>query len=122
MSSDAAYSAEAMWCLDSGTLEERGGVSDAAPYDDLLIRIRADDADAFKALIVSLAQPLERYAFRFSTSGDAAKDVVQDVFAHIWAQRHSLHVRGNFRTYLYAAVRNRALDVRKHRAAETARF
>jgi RNA polymerase sigma-70 factor (ECF subfamily) len=49
-------------------------------------------------------------------SADAAEDVVQDVFAALWAARGTMQITTSVRAYLYAAVRNRALNVRKHQA------
>jgi RNA polymerase sigma-70 factor (ECF subfamily) len=126
MSTDAAYLAEVLWCLDSG---EPGGFSGdrvaerhAERHSELLVRIRRDDAAAFDELISLLAQPLVLYARRFSASIDDAQDLVQDVFLWVWEQRHALEVRGSLRAYLYTAVRHRAFDVRKRNDAEAARI
>src|SRR4029077_15894820 len=49
-------------------------------------------------------------------SAEAAEDIVQDVFAALWSARGSMKITTSLRAYLYAAVRNRALNVRKHEA------
>lgn len=46
---------------------------------------------------------------------DAAEDIVQDVFLQLWRLRECGETFANPRTYLYSAVRNRAL---KHAAHE----
>lgn len=106
-----------------------GDASDDGPWTalhaghaDLVRRIREGDASAFETLVLALSRPLEAYACRLSGSRDAAKDLVQDVFAHLWEHRARLTVRGSVRGYLFTAVRNRALDVRKHDRAEGARL
>jgi RNA polymerase sigma-70 factor (ECF subfamily) len=88
----------------------------------LVPQIKGGDQAAFEALVVATAGSLEAYARRFSRSNDAAEDLVQDVFARLWEQRTTLVIRGNVRGYLYAAVRNRALDVRRRDAADAARL
>jgi len=106
---------------------DAGGDADAsaeaqAHLGRLVARIRANDHSAFEALVVATARPLEAYARRFTRSGDAAQDLVQDVFARVWEQRAALAIRGSVRGYLYAAVRNRALDLRRRDAADEARL
>jgi len=122
MSTDAAYLAEVLWCLDPRGSDDAATRSGAERYAELLARIRADDGSALTELIGTLTRQLVHYARRFSSSADDAEDLVQDVFVWVWERRHELAVRGNFRTYLYTAVRHRALDVRKHRNAEAARI
>jgi len=72
----------------------------------------------FKAHYAALC----RFAHPFVRSTDAAEDIVQDVFAALWATRHSVAIGTSLRAYLYAAVRNRALNNRRHQtvAAEWA--
>ncbi len=85
-------------------------------------RVRAGDESAFEELILAFSSPLVGYARRFVANADIARDVVQDVFAHLWLQRETLRIRGSMRAYLYTAVRNRALDVRKSSQAELRRL
>jgi RNA polymerase sigma-70 factor (ECF subfamily) len=122
MSTEAAYLAEVIWCLDPKGSDDTVGQLAAEQHADLLLRIRADDVSAFDELMAVLAQPLVLYARRFSASAEDAQDLVQDVFIWVWEQRHVLTVRGSFRTYLYTAVRHRALNVRRDRNAEAARI
>ncbi len=76
------------------------------------------DARAFEALVLAYAEPLTIFAWRYVRSADAARDLVQDVFASMWEQRDTLVVRGSVKGYLYATVRNRALNAAKHAAVE----
>jgi RNA polymerase sigma-70 factor (ECF subfamily) len=87
-------------------------------YAGYIARIRAGDIAAFETLVVELSSPLVAYARRFTVSHDAARDIVQDVFTHLWTNRSSLTGLGGTRAYLYRAVRNRAFDVRKHERIE----
>ena len=81
---------------------------------DTLRRLQQGDDDAFERVFRTYYAPLGAFAFRFVRDAARAEDVVQDVFATLWSSRHSLVVKTSVRAYLYAAVRNRALNVLKH--------
>jgi len=72
------------------------------------------DAAAFEEMVLTYAQPLTAFAWRYVHSEDVAVDLVQDVFANVWEHRAELRVRANLRAYLFAATRNRALNALAH--------
>ena len=45
---------------------------------------------------------------------DIAEEVIQDVYLWLWEHRETLEVHGTIRSYLYGAVRNRALALLRH--------
>ena len=75
----------------------------------LVARVRAGDEAAFRGLYLAHVGMLVRFAGRFIRPVDSATDVVQDVFAALWTRRAEWQVSGAVRTYLYGAVRRRAL-------------
>lgn len=83
-----------------------------------LERVRAGDEAEFETLFRAYYPALCMFARRFSGSTHAAEEVVQTVFAELWTQRARVRVHTSFRAYLYAAVRNRAFDQRKHESVE----
>jgi RNA polymerase sigma-19 factor, ECF subfamily len=85
---------------------------------DLARRIRDGDPAALEALFREHYAPLCRFADRYLHDRAASEDLVQDVFTSLWASRLRLDVRGSLRSYLFAAVRNRALNLRKHQLVE----
>ena len=89
-----------------------------ASSSDLVARIRAGDARAFEELFRREYPALCRFADRYVRDGPASEDLVQDLFATVWANRARLDVRGSVRSYLFTAVRNRALNLRKHTLVE----
>lgn len=96
-------------------------LSETTADRELVQRIRHGDESAFRDVYVAHVQALWRFAFRFVHAPDVATDVVQDVFASLWTRRSSLEVSGVLRTYLFGAVRHRALAVlRDARVAERA--
>jgi RNA polymerase sigma-70 factor (ECF subfamily) len=85
---------------------------------DLAERLRAGDVRALEELFRQQYEPLCRFAERYLRDRAASEDLVQDLFAALWARRTRLDVRGSLRAYLFASVRNRALNVRKHQLVE----
>jgi RNA polymerase sigma-70 factor (ECF subfamily) len=85
---------------------------------DLAARIRSGDSRAFEELFRREYAALCRFAERYVRDVSASEDLVQDLFTTIWANRARLDVRGSLRAYLFTAVRNRALNVRKHTLVE----
>jgi RNA polymerase sigma-70 factor (ECF subfamily) len=85
---------------------------------DFVARIRSGDARAFEELFRREYAALCRFADRYVRDVPASEDLVQDLFTTIWANRARLDVRGSLRAYLFTAVRNRALNVRKHTLVE----
>ncbi len=76
------------------------------------------DAAAFEQMVLTHAQPLTAFAWRYVQSDEMAIDVVQDVFAQVWQRRADIAVRTNLRAYLFAATRNRALNALAHAQIE----
>jgi RNA polymerase sigma-70 factor (ECF subfamily) len=77
-------------------------------------RVRVGDEGAFRSLFLSLYEPLWRFAFGCVRSGEAAEELVQAVFLHLWEHRERWDAPHGVRAYLYTAVRNRALNYARH--------
>jgi RNA polymerase sigma-70 factor, ECF subfamily len=88
---------------------------------DVVERVRAGDERAFEALFRAHYAALCGFAVRYVRTRALAEELVQDLFMALWARRASWEVRGgsgSVRAYLFAAVRNRALNARTRRAVE----
>jgi RNA polymerase sigma-70 factor, ECF subfamily len=85
---------------------------------DLAARVQAGDADAFELLFRSQYAALCAVATRYVRERALAEELVQDVFAELWAKRATWQIRTSVRAYLFAAVRHRALNQRRHAAVE----
>jgi RNA polymerase sigma-70 factor (ECF subfamily) len=94
----------------------RTGDSCAAPLDDaaLVARVRVGDESACEALYLEHHARLWRFAYGFVRSRDVAEEIVQEVFLSLWRGRREWDVRTNARAWLYAAVRNQALNHVRH--------
>jgi RNA polymerase sigma-70 factor (ECF subfamily) len=97
--------------------EPSGSGHDLVSDQRLIMRVRESnltDARAALGNIFSAHAPrLLRYARVQLGTNAAAEDVVQELFLSIWAGRASWTVRGVLSTYLFQAVRNRIINVRR---------
>jgi RNA polymerase sigma-70 factor (ECF subfamily) len=98
-------------------------IADAMPSvrvseSDLVARIRAGDERALEVVFRAHYAALCDFARRYVREHALAEELVQDLFADLWARRASWHVTGSLRAYLYSAVRNRALNLRRRQAIE----
>ncbi|MCO6491733.1 MAG: RNA polymerase sigma-70 factor [Phaeodactylibacter sp.] len=65
---------------------------------------------AFEALFRQHYEELYYYACRYLWRQEDAEEAVQDVFVRLWEKRRELHISTSAKAYLYAAVRNRAIN------------
>ena len=87
--------------------------------DELIPRIRAGDEAAFDALVRRHYNGLCVFAARMTRSDATAEELVQDVLLRVWQHHEEWAVSGSVAAYLYAAVRNTALNhVRRERYLE----
>jgi RNA polymerase sigma-70 factor (family 1) len=74
--------------------------------DVLLRRIGQGNAEAFNLLYEKYWQQAYANAFKRLQDYDAAKDIVQEIFTHIWLKRETVQIE-NFPAYINIAVRNK---------------
>ena len=80
----------------------------------LVLRIRAGDEGACETLYRAYRAPLWRFAYSYVRSPEVAEELVQEVFLSLWRNRAEAGAQGCIRTWLYAAVRNQALNHLRH--------
>ena len=83
---------------------------------ELLKRVRASDADAFRALFVRYQPIVFRQVMYQLGESDAAHDVVQETFVRIWDHRRSLQPELSFLAYAFRISANLVRDAARHRA------
>jgi RNA polymerase sigma-19 factor, ECF subfamily len=79
----------------------------------LVERVRAGDGEALGVLYGRYRAALVALAEGYAGGADDADDVVQDVFVKVWRGRASWVVEQSVAGYLYAAVRNAAMSLRR---------
>ena len=81
---------------------------------ELVLRIRAGDESACEALYRAYRGPLWRFAYSYVRSPEVSEELVQEVFLALWRNRSEAGGHGSLRTWLYAAIRNQALNHLRH--------
>jgi RNA polymerase sigma-70 factor (family 1) len=84
----------------------------------LLAQMRAGEGSAFAALFRRYYGGLCAFASGYTKSRESAEEVVEDVFVRLWELREQLEVRETLKSYLFTAVRNRALNRARDERAE----
>lgn len=88
-----------------------------------LREIRNRNHFVFKKLFEDLYGELVIYADDYLFDRDSSEDVVQEVFIQIWEKPHKIEIKTTLKTYLYAMVRNRCLNILKSiNITDTANF
>ncbi|PUZ23014.1 RNA polymerase subunit sigma-70 [Chitinophaga parva] len=85
---------------------------------ELIALTGCDDQQAFAELYARYFDALYLHACQRLRDKAEAKDLVQELFSHLWSQRHALSTTEHFSSYLYKAIRNRVLNLLAHKAVE----
>ena len=86
---------------------------------ELVLRLAAGDESACEALYLAYRAPLWRFAYSYVRSREIAEELVQEVFLAMWRARSDATMRVSLRAWLYAAVRNNALNHLRHERVVT---
>jgi len=77
--------------------------------DELLLQqIGRGNKEAFNLLYERYWEKTYADAYKRLQDEDGAKDVIQDIFTHIWVKRETLQIQ-NLPAYLHIAVRNKSI-------------
>ena len=83
-------------------------------------RLRASDHAAFKTLFYRYYEPLYRFVARRLPAGEAAQDVVQDIFARLWQNRTGINPDQPLKAYLFRIANNILIDQYRKREVRQA--
>lgn len=72
--------------------------------------------DQFEQVFRELFIPLTHYTFKFVKDMDSSKEIVHSVFIKLWEKRNEMHSSVPVRSYLFTAVKNRALNYLRDRS------
>ncbi|MDR8394624.1 RNA polymerase sigma-70 factor [Aliifodinibius sp. S!AR15-10] len=81
-------------------------------------KIQTGDHQAFENLFKEYYLPLTRFAWGYVKSKAIAEEIVQEVFADVWANRKNWSIDYSIRSYLYKTVKNESLNYLKHQKIE----
>ena len=71
------------------------------------------DSASFEALFKNQYAQLCTFATRYLHSPEAAEEAVSEVFYKIWKNRAQINIKTSAKYYLYASVRNMAIDMQR---------
>lgn len=77
----------------------------------LMALVRQHDERAFTEIYNRYKGVLFVHAYRMLENAEEAQDVIQDLFTMLWSRRSEIMITGSLSSYLYAAVKNRILDL-----------
>lgn len=89
----------------------------AEAVQELVLRARRQDADAFAALIGRYERAALAVAYALLRDADLAGDAVQEGFMRAWQELPRLQDEKRFGGWLMQIVRNAAIDLRRRRKA-----
>ena len=81
--------------------------------EDLIVRLKLEDREAFTALFYLYADKLHRFAKSYLYDSEEAEEIVQEVFLKIWLKRNAITDASTFDAYLFTIAKNLIFNVLK---------
>ena len=75
--------------------------------------LRSGRESAYDKLFRDYYRPLSVFAVKYVTDLDLAREIVQNLFVHLYENRSSLVITTSLESYLYQSIRNRCLNQAK---------
>lgn len=91
--------------------------TDAFPYTSAEITeaLHNQDVPIFRQLYNTYSEELYLLAYRWVKDSSLAKDMVHNLFVHLWEKGPQIIITGHIRHYLYRAITNQAINELKKR-------
>ncbi|MDO8462840.1 MAG: RNA polymerase sigma factor [bacterium] len=90
--------------------------------EELVVRVRGGDAEAYGALMERYAAKLQRYVRRFLLGSEDGDDVVQEVFVKAYTHLNTFDASRSFSTWLYRIAHNECINTIKRKKREPLPF
>lgn len=98
-------------------MQENGNTYTSKTDEELALLCLRRDQLAFGELMQRHIISIHRFALQYAQSSEDADDIVQDGFFKAWKHIKSFKPEKKFKTWLYAIIRNTALDqIKKKRS------
>jgi RNA polymerase sigma-70 factor (ECF subfamily) len=82
---------------------------------NLLIKIREGDKEAFSLLFTIYYKDLVLFGGNFLADRGVCEDIVQSIFLRLWEDREKIVIESSIKSYLLKSVRNSCMDEFRHR-------
>ena len=76
--------------------------------------LRSGRDSAYEQLFKEYYKPLAVFASTYVEDIETGKEIVQDLFVHLYEKRRALAINSSIKSYLFKSVRNRCLNHIKH--------
>jgi len=86
--------------------------------DHMIRSLRSGRESAYDKLFRDYYRPLSVFAVKYVSDLDLAREIVQNLFVHLYENRSSLVITTSLESYLYQSVRNRCLNQIKQRKTQ----
>lgn len=86
--------------------------------EKLLELVRNGNPKAFEQLFKIYYSNLCSYLRTIIKEREIIEEIVQELFVHIWENRKDFSPKGNLKSYLFKAVRNRAINHYRHNSVK----
>jgi RNA polymerase sigma-70 factor, ECF subfamily len=80
----------------------------------IIDQLKKQDKIVFDFVFTYYYSGLCIYAKQFVGSIEAAEDIVQDFFVHLWIKASTIQIDHSLKAYLFVSVKNSCLDSNKH--------
>lgn len=80
----------------------------------MMQKIASGSEAAFEKVFKTYYSPLTGYAFNILKNEEQAQEVVQETFVKFWEKRAEINIELSLKAYLFRAVFNRCMNVKKH--------
>lgn len=89
----------------------------------LFEKVKAGDRKSFELLFNKYYNNLCNFAYLFFKDTAITEELVADVFVNIWEKRKSIHIKTDFKSYLYRSTRNAVINIiRKEKRNKQLKF
>jgi len=80
--------------------------------------VKFQTKEDFKRAFDQLYNPLCNFSASIINDEAGAEDVVQEVFVNLWNKRNEINIAGDFKSYVFQAVKNKSLEVLRKKKSD----
>ncbi len=93
------------------------------PVDKIVLKnLKSGDSKAFELVFKNWYEPLVHFANEYIPDLDSSRNIIQNIFMHLWEKHEQVDPESNLRSYLYMATRNACISHLRHLRVESAYF
>jgi RNA polymerase sigma-70 factor, ECF subfamily len=83
--------------------------------ENILNQIRNGDEKAFETLFKSYFHQVLGYSREILKDHNAAEEIAEEIFVHLWENKHKIFIETSIRAYLFRTAYNKCINHLKHK-------